>query len=444
MSSNANTIPSESPANPVAASGWRWAPAFVLAFVALFPAPGYAEGILVLGSLFAIARLLMTKFRGGAELLSGPAWALTSVLFFAYWLPQFFSSFDAINSAGAITKVLKGLRYLPFLWLAASAVATPRNRDVTFKGLAIIVGIWVLDALAQVLFGTSPVFWGIDALKLVIDGHRMCTPEETAALDRLSGFLGPCNLKLGQVVASFSPFLLFFVSQRGTKIAWIIAAALIGVVILLAGSRGSWITYGIVLLLSGWRVLGAKGLLGIMLFGALSLVAMYFTVPQVTQRVDRTLTALTGDNDGVDNALSGRGRIWSAAGCMIAEHPINGVGIRGFRDAFTQCDPEPGSLEEWGEGPAFHAHQIVLEILSETGILGLILWLMGAAMAIRAWRYAPAYAKQRSLPAMWALVATVFPLNTSLAFYSTFWGSVTLLLSALFVGALLARDQESA
>jgi len=43
------------PAEPVAmdpsgdAQGWRWAPAWILAYVALWPAPGYAEGVLVLG-----------------------------------------------------------------------------------------------------------------------------------------------------------------------------------------------------------------------------------------------------------------------------------------------------------------------------------------------------------------------------------------------------------
>ncbi|RYE85837.1 MAG: hypothetical protein EOO78_37895, partial [Oxalobacteraceae bacterium] len=63
--------------------GWRWAPAWVLTFIALWPAAGIAEGVMVLGALAAIVRLLMVRFRGGTRLLSGPAWALTSVLFFA-------------------------------------------------------------------------------------------------------------------------------------------------------------------------------------------------------------------------------------------------------------------------------------------------------------------------------------------------------------------------
>ena len=55
-------------AAPVA--GWRWAPAWILAYVALWPAPGFAEGVLVLGALAAIAKLLLQRFRGGTRLLS--------------------------------------------------------------------------------------------------------------------------------------------------------------------------------------------------------------------------------------------------------------------------------------------------------------------------------------------------------------------------------------
>ena len=97
-------------------------------------------------------------------------------------------------------------------------------------------------------------------------------------------------------------------------------------------------------------------------------------------------------------------------------------------------------IAAWGLGPAFHAHQLVLEILSETGVIGLLLWLAAAAMARRAWRYADHGAREAAYPAMLALAATVFPFNTHLAFYSTFWGGVTLLLAALYAGSLLARD----
>ena len=178
--------------------------------------------------------------------------------------------------------------------------------------------------------------------------------------------------------------------------------------------------------------------------GGVLLLALSLLSPQVQERIDRTLDALTADEAGVDSALSGRSRIWRAAWCMTTQHPLNGVGPRGFREAFPACDPEHGAIAEWGVGPAFHAHQIVLEILSETGVIGLLLWLSAAAMARRAWRYAEPAAREAAYPAMLALAVTVFPFNTHLAFYSTFWGGVTLLLAALYAGSLLGRETAPA
>ncbi len=424
---------------PAIAAGWRWAPFWVLAFVALWPMPGIAEAVLALGALVAIGRLLFVRFRGGGALLSPQAWALTSVLFFAYWLPELIASIDAVDRARAFRETAVDLRYLPFLWLAASAVADARGRRITFGGIAAIVAVWTLDAVAQAASGTSPLFFGMDALNVAVRGKQLCEPNDYLLLDRLGGVLGPCNLKLGVVLASLSPFALHALSRRLGAWGWLLAAISIGIVILLAGSRASWITYGLVLLLSGWRTLGWKRLFGVFAFGGVLLLALNFVSPQVHERVERTLDALAANQAGVDSALSGRGRIWSAAWCMTKQHPINGVGPRGFREAFPGCDPEPDAIAAWGLGPAFHAHQLVLEILSETGAVGLLLWLAAAAMARRAWRCADAHAREAAYPAMLALAVTVFPFNTHLAFYSTFWGGVTLLLAALFAGSLLAR-----
>ena len=73
-------------------------------------------------------------------------------------------------------------------------------------------------------------------------------------------------------------------------------------------------------------------------------------------------------------------------------------------------------------------------------LLGLLLWLGGAALAWRAWRFASPEGRERARAPALALLVTVFPLNTHLAFYSTFWGGLTLLLAALYAGSLLASD----
>ncbi len=422
------------------AHGWRWAPAWVIAFVALWPAPGYAEAILALGALAGLVRLFHERFRGGTALLSQPAWALTTVLFITYWLPEALSAIDAADRGRALREAAVDLRYLPFLWIVASAVANTRGRNRTFGGIAVILAVWTVDALLEFASGTSPLFWGMNQIKLAISGHSMCTAAQVAALDRLGGVLGPCNLKLGIVLASLSPFALHAAGQRFGKFGWLVAASLIGLVILLAGARAAWITYALVLLWSGWRVLGAKRLLGVFMLGGALLVGAAWWSPPVAERLHRSTAMMDGDAEGMDHALSGRGRIWSAALCMARQHPINGVGARGFREAFPACDAEAGTIAAWGTGPALHAHQLLLEVLSETGLLGLLLWLAGAAMGWRAWRYADPVAREHARPAMLALAVTVFPLNTHLAAYSTFWGGVLLLLAALYAGSLLTRE----
>ena len=119
--------------------GWRWAPASLLAYAVLWPASRVSEAVLSLGALMALFLLGKARFRDGNRLLSSGAWALTTALFFAYWLPQLFSTFDAADPRGAILKVLAGLRYLPFLWLVAIAVATQAGRRIVFGGIAVLL-----------------------------------------------------------------------------------------------------------------------------------------------------------------------------------------------------------------------------------------------------------------------------------------------------------------
>lgn len=401
-----------------------WAPWWVLAFVALWPVGGLAEVVLSLGALVAITVLIVRRFRGGIALLSQEAWALTTVLFCSYWLPELFSSFDAVDVKRALKESAIDLRYLPYLWLVASAVADERGRRLTFAGLAIIAAAWTLDGLVQALTG-----WSLGG---------------AATADRLSGVFGAENLKLGLVLAALAPFLLESVAKRFGIVGWTIAAVALGTVVLLAGARASWMMLGIVMLVSGWRQLGGRRALIVLAIGGVLVLGLTTAFSErLQERLDRTLTAVTGDSADVDHALSGRLPIWRTAIAMSAAHPFNGVGVRGFREAYaTYAAPDDPWLTDAEHGAGYHAHQIVLEVSSETGFIGLFLWIVGAALAIRAWMTSPPAARARAHAPALALVAVVFPLNTHLAFYSTFWGGLTLLLAALYAGSLLAMPGE--
>ncbi|HEX5757516.1 MAG TPA: O-antigen ligase [Arenimonas sp.] len=400
----------------------RWAPWWVLAFVALWPLRGPAEVLLSLGAIATVLMLLWRRWHEGEAWLSPEAWALSTLLFVAYWLPQPISALDAVNPLRSLREAALDLRYLPFLWLATMAMARAPGRRIVGLGLALIVAAWTADALLQAATG-----WSLGG---------------PVTEDRLSGIFGSHNLKLGLVLASLSPFVLEAAADRWRFPGWLVAALALGVVVLLAGARAGWVTLALVLLWSGWRRYGGRRtLLAMLMGGGLAFGSASLMSEQLQPRIERTAAAMQGDWKDLDHALSGRLSIWRVAVAMSLDHPFNGVGVRGFRDAYGDYRRE-GEPPFEGDGIAFHAHQIVLEILSETGSIGLLLWLSGALMAWRAWRVAGPIAKARAQVPMMALAVTVFPFNTHHAFYSTFWGGLTLLLAALYVGSLLALDAE--
>jgi O-antigen ligase len=162
-------------------------------------------------------------------------------------------------------------------------------------------------------------------------------------------------------------------------------------------------------------------------------------------RVQRTLLVLGGSAHDVDEASAGRLRIWSTALRMTAAHPVAGVGVRGFRYAYPSfAAPGDPFVDTKTDEGAFHAHQIVLEVLSETGAIGLLFWMVGAYFAIRAWRRADVEARERAFAPALALAVMCFPLNTHLAFYSAWWGLLFWWLLALYCAALMADRNDAA
>jgi O-antigen ligase len=335
----------------------------------------------------------------------------------------------AVNGSRAIRESLLDIRYLPFLWLVAMAVANDRGRRLTFGGIAVIAGAWLIDALVQALTG-----WSLGG---------------AATADRLSGIFGADNLKLGLVMAALAPFLLTSVADRFGMPGWAVTALALVVVVLLAGARASWVMLALVLVFSGWQQFGSKRAIAALGLGGLAVFALSLVFSdKLKERVLRTEGLLTGDTEQVDRALSGRLPIWTTAVRMALDNPVNGVGVRGFRDAYaTYAAEDDPWLTDADHGAGYHAHQIVLEVISETGFIGLFFWVGGVALAWRAWRFATPEARARARAPALALFVVVFPLNTHLAFYSTFWGGLTLLLAALYAGSLLAvrpRDPAAA
>jgi O-antigen ligase len=120
---------------------------------------------------------------------------------------------------------------------------------------------------------------------------------------------------------------------------------------------------------------------------------------------------------------------------MYRDHPVNGVGVRGFREAYPDY-AQPDDRWVAAGGTAMHAHHLLLEVWSETGAIGLACWVLALLLGWRAWHTAGPAGRAASAPAALALLVMLFPLNTHFAFYSSFWALLLFVLVALFVGAL--------
>ncbi len=348
-----------------------------------------------------------------------------TALFACIWLPIVTSLPDSYGPSKSIGTALSFVR----LYLAGIYViwilSQERQANFFARLLAILAAIWVADALIQALTGTNLLGF---------------SPAGT----RINGFFGETNPKLGNALPVIAPFLILSLRER--PVLMLVAAIITGAVVILAGSRGGWVSYGVVCI---WlifsetqrRCVPLRNTAMVALLAALigSLAVLQF--PAAQQRLDQTLLLFSGDEEKVDQALSNRWTLWKGVATMVEAHPVNGVGARAFRYAYPRFSPpddpfishEQQSQRKTG---AFYAHQIAAEVLTETGAigltgLGLFYWLL-----IRNWWRAEAQIRTRTLPFAMGLLAWVFPFNTHPSFYSAQWSIMIWLMIAMWCAIL--------
>ncbi|HSM99828.1 MAG TPA: O-antigen ligase family protein [Rudaea sp.] len=403
-----------------------WPLWIALGVLVLLPLGRASEAPLVIG---AIAGLILA-WRERARLCADAGVRLAAILFACYWLAALASAPGAVAPEKTWSTVAALVRFLPFALFACLALRNAAWWARLTDACAAIVVLWLLDAWVQIFTG-----WSLAG-------------AETA--DRLSGIFGSGNLKLGPVLAVLAPFVFVAARRRWGWRGLAVAFAFQLMPILFAGSRAAWIMFALVSLAFVWMqtrapLRFAAGSLAAVCAAVLGIAVAWQHSGRFDLRFDRTLLALQGSQQALDTASAGRLRIWHTALAMSAAHPLAGVGVRGFRYAYPRyAQAGDAFVDARSDEGAFHAHQIVLEVLSETGAIGLLLWLIGAAFAIRAWWRANAHSRERALAPALALAAMTFPLNTHLAFYSAWWGLLFWWLLALYCAALGANDDERA
>lgn len=173
-------------------------------------------------------------------------------------------------------------------------------------------------------------------------------------------------LNLASILCIVIPIILIIIldehfSDKTKQICKIILLLCIGG--LLAGkSRGAWLTVALILpLVSIKYVIKSKKTIIITLISFIILGAFFVNSNSFKNRLIST-TNITTDSSNVERILA-----WKSCFNMIQDYPVLGVGLGEFKHFY-----DSGYRESESRNSLLHAHNNILQIWAESGIVGLV------------------------------------------------------------------------
>jgi len=351
------------------------------------------------------------------------------LVFLCIWIPMVLSLPDAVNFQESFRKVLSFAAYYLMGVAVISWLTNETPRQHLINGMGVLLVIWCMDAVWQSYAGSD--FFGF--------------PYDSK---RLTGVFYP-ERRLGLILAILSPFYFEFIRHHAKKHGWLALLLIPYIyVIILSGSKSSWVMlvisvflYIIYLNVSGGlsRLKKSQVIIALVIcFAGVTLLSnVDKIIPErkaiwIEDRMHSMASLLSGDIDNAGRTFQHRIMIWEGAIRVASDHWINGVGPRGFRyivDDYIDSD-DKYYISVVADGST-HPHQILLEILTETGVIGVIGYLLffililkEAMMLIRVKNY-------DALPWVFPVIIAVFPINMYKAFYGHYTASLIWVLITL-------------
>ena len=398
----------------------EWPAWLAFSYFALLPFRRLAEIPL---SIFAITFLFLLRSEAHRARIKALL-PLLLPLFLCFWLPMVLSSFDSYDAHKSWTTSLAAIRFFMAAMSIAVLLHSASLRWQVLRWSAYLMIFWAVDGYIQLAAG-------VDLFGVVM--HE----------DRLNALFGNKFQFYGPTLAMLSPLLLEFARRRWPAWAWGASFALVLGAVMISGMRAGWLAMGIVVFayfLLMFRKENQELRRATIALPVLALAVMsisYLISPTVQERVSRTLTIAQGAESSVDYALSWRLPIFNASIRMLKENPLNGVGVRAFPVAYPEYAPSDDyHVVKHPDGTgATHAHNIVLEVMADTGGIGLAGLIIGFVLAWRAWRGMLPANQQEAFPYVLALVLILFPLNSPFAIYGTYTSSLIWVLMGLAAAA---------
>lgn len=390
----------------VVRKNWPWW--LILSFVALLPTKNLLNLPIGIMAVLGLGILLTRR----PALPNRRALTLLFALFGCIWIPMVVSLIDAVELEPSILTTLGFLRFPLMGVFMMVALREPDARIHLMWGVFVVSLFWCIDAFWQLLVGAD------------IFGYPLQS-------SRLTGIFYP-RYRLGIVLAAFLPIYLHVVRilVKRTWFACLLVPPVVTVIVL-SGSRAGWFMlmlgltfYSVLMVRSvGWRQMlrGRVILIGtaITLISSVTLISF----PMVSGRAIEALNIFSVDETAIDEATRGRVSIWRPGVEIARSHWLNGVGVRGFRYEFLETAEADNFWQQQNPPGVTHPHMHLLEVMTETGIIGVIGYITFFILIIRLIRGKPKRLDWLA-PLVLCVLLAMFPLNVHKALYGFFWSSL--------------------
>jgi O-antigen ligase len=382
----------------------------------------YPMGIMALLGLYQIIAM--------PKILQDPLVKTFSLVFICIWLPLLLSLPDAVNLNHSAHTVFP---YLRFFFAGIFIIRELSNDSDKIKFIVASIFYIVL-------------FWCLDAtIQFVFHKNLLGFPYEEW---HITGMFYPRNT-IAHICAILSSFSFIYIFNNFKKYKWsIISIIPLFFIILLSGRRAAWVM--LALSTTGFLIYGFiysfNRIKFITIFTAAFMLVTILLIITINfhsftnERFKSTLGLFSSNYDTINHATAFRLPIWETSYTIFKSNPINGIGPRGFRYAYKDYASVNDMFVGLNDIPT-QPHIIILEILTESGLIGFLCYLFSFYLIIRVLQTST---QKKSLsPYFIPVLVAMFPFNTHMAFYGSIWSSMIWLLIALyFAQAKLASNNN--
>jgi O-antigen ligase len=369
----------------------------VVAFAERLPAAGTSDLTLVkaLGALLAVSWLATVATRRSGE-------------------RQLFTAHPVMSAAGAL---LLGWLILSIGWAEDPAIA----REYVLRyalNFALLPIVYTAVQRREHVVAVMSVYVG-SAVAAALYG-MVTVGDDYESLGRISGLVGTANELASVLVTAMFLAGGLLLALKGSPLLRTLCFAAIAICLIglfLTQSRAGLIALGTALF-AAVVVGGRRRFVVALLVTLVSITTVgYFAFIATDEVRHRVTTFGTG---------TGRTDIWTVAWRMVQDQPVTGVGVGNFQTASIHYLLQPGAIlrDEFIVDRPQITHNSYLNVLAETGVVGLTLFcVILAAGFIACWRAADEF-RRRGDPFLEACAR-----------------AVSLALIALFVADVFASDQ---